>query len=190
MPQVPISCPGVPDDILHPIANWAHQQEYTSALAQLALMFSENMQAFLKDGAQVVGNDVLQQILSGAPQQHQHERLKQRWQPQMQPGTAAADSGYSVHDQEEGAQYGMVDPVQRQLKQLNLQRSKVDGTRDVSCWDMSQSCCSSLLDGSDDDLHVHLTVVESLAVAGKLAVAGSAGAAAAASPAGPCPRGT
>eukprot|EP00878_Enallax_costatus_P027540 GHUV01029666.1.p1 GENE.GHUV01029666.1~~GHUV01029666.1.p1 ORF type:complete len:482 (+),score=101.42 GHUV01029666.1:138-1583(+) len=179
--QVPSSCPGVPDSILQPQAHWTNHQDYNATLAQLAGMFVDNMQVFLQDGVQIVGKDIMQQILAGGPQQ---QKISQQQQLQMQ--SAAADSSYTVNDQEAAMQGRVAQPGPQHSKQLSghMQPSTADGSHQTGLHDLAPSS-SSLPDSSDDDLHVHSTVggvraaakrrSESSAVA--VAVAAPAGAA-------------
>jgi phosphoenolpyruvate carboxykinase (ATP) len=44
--EVPVSCPGVPDDVLQPSLAWADRQEYDKKYRQLAARFVENFSKF------------------------------------------------------------------------------------------------------------------------------------------------
>jgi phosphoenolpyruvate carboxykinase (ATP) len=44
--QVPVECPGVPDEILDPAKNWADKDAFTQKYRQLATLFTENFKKF------------------------------------------------------------------------------------------------------------------------------------------------
>jgi phosphoenolpyruvate carboxykinase (ATP) len=44
--EVPVSCPGVPDDILDPQNTWSDQDAYAESARELALMFQKNFERF------------------------------------------------------------------------------------------------------------------------------------------------
>ena len=53
--EVPLSCPGVPDEVLDPQATWSDPQAYDEKARELARMFVENFKKFESD----VGPDIL-----------------------------------------------------------------------------------------------------------------------------------
>jgi phosphoenolpyruvate carboxykinase (ATP) len=46
--QIPISCPGVPSDILIPHNTWVDKKGYENTLAKLADLFKENFKKYEK----------------------------------------------------------------------------------------------------------------------------------------------
>ncbi len=44
--QVPVSCPGVPDEVLDPESTWADKRAYEAKALELARMFRENFRKF------------------------------------------------------------------------------------------------------------------------------------------------
>ena len=44
--EVPVSCPGVPPEVLRPRRTWAHPADYDAQAAKLATMFARNFEAF------------------------------------------------------------------------------------------------------------------------------------------------
>jgi len=53
--DIPVSCPGVPDDVLTPRTTWADGAAYDAQAGKLARMFVENFKAFEQGvGAEVV----------------------------------------------------------------------------------------------------------------------------------------
>ncbi|MDQ3940537.1 MAG: phosphoenolpyruvate carboxykinase (ATP), partial [Actinomycetota bacterium] len=47
--EVPVSCPGVPDEVLDPQSTWDDPDEYDTAARELAAMFVDNFQTFADD---------------------------------------------------------------------------------------------------------------------------------------------
>eukprot|EP00882_Tetradesmus_deserticola_P019653 GHRQ01021174.1.p1 GENE.GHRQ01021174.1~~GHRQ01021174.1.p1 ORF type:complete len:184 (-),score=52.75 GHRQ01021174.1:214-765(-) len=66
-PQVPTSCPRVPDVLLQPALQWAAQADFNDTLAQLASLFVASFNSYLEDAALHVGADMAERILSGGP---------------------------------------------------------------------------------------------------------------------------
>jgi phosphoenolpyruvate carboxykinase (ATP) len=47
---MPVSCPGVPDDVLDPRSTWQDKSQYDRQAMTLAQMFVANFKAFENDG--------------------------------------------------------------------------------------------------------------------------------------------
>ena len=47
--DVPVTCPGVPTDVLKPRNTWTHQADYDTQAAKLAKMFADNFRNFEAD---------------------------------------------------------------------------------------------------------------------------------------------
>jgi len=47
--HVPVSCPGVPDEILSPRTTWANASDYDSQAQKLAALFRKNFQKFSEE---------------------------------------------------------------------------------------------------------------------------------------------
>jgi phosphoenolpyruvate carboxykinase (ATP) len=52
--QVPVKCPGVPDEVLFPRNTWADQDAYDQQAAKLAKMFVENFKQFKDQASQEI----------------------------------------------------------------------------------------------------------------------------------------
>ena len=52
--DVPVSVPGVPDEVLRPRDTWADGEAYTAAAAELAAMFKANFEKFADDAGEAV----------------------------------------------------------------------------------------------------------------------------------------
>jgi phosphoenolpyruvate carboxykinase (ATP) len=47
--DVPVTCPGVPDEVLDPRGTWPDAAEYDAQAKKLAAMFAENFKTFEQD---------------------------------------------------------------------------------------------------------------------------------------------
>ena len=52
--QVPLHCPGVPDEVLQPRATWSNGEAYDRRARALAAQFAQNFQKFAGDVSQAV----------------------------------------------------------------------------------------------------------------------------------------
>lgn len=66
-PQVPVSVPGVPSDILQPWSAWTDRAAYESMLAKLAGDFQAHVQIMEADGHRYVSADTVKRIMAGGP---------------------------------------------------------------------------------------------------------------------------
>jgi len=57
--QIPVSCPGVPSEILNPRSTWANKNAYDEAARKLALQFIQNFEKY--------ASGVTDEILAAAP---------------------------------------------------------------------------------------------------------------------------
>jgi phosphoenolpyruvate carboxykinase (ATP) len=52
--QVPLTCEGVPDDVLDPASSWPSEEQYFDKYNQLAMRFKENFKKFQDESGEEV----------------------------------------------------------------------------------------------------------------------------------------
>jgi phosphoenolpyruvate carboxykinase (ATP) len=52
--EIPLSCPGVPDDLLNPVTSWSDQDAYRKNIQELVDKFRQNMKKYEKSTPQDV----------------------------------------------------------------------------------------------------------------------------------------